>query len=151
MQHGVDMRWRFFLISGLLLLLTGCQKTLQHHGWVGDPKVLEAFKPGVLRAEIENNIGIPALISTFDDHVIYYIHIETEQGISVHKPTIKTYEAWQLIFNDAWKLQSLKRLPPLDGRRIMFLRQVTPSHAQKNSWVQQLFRNFLQAGGKKSL
>ena len=79
----------WFLVSAAAIVLTtGCEERIDVRGNVPDPKLLAELKPGVhKRRDVEQRLGAPSTIATFDNEVWYYISGRVK-SVSFFKPEV---------------------------------------------------------------
>ena len=63
-----------FASAVTIAIMTGCEYQVDSRGNAPDPKRVAAIKPGVhKRQDVEQRLGAPSTIATFDNEIWYYI------------------------------------------------------------------------------
>jgi outer membrane protein assembly factor BamE (lipoprotein component of BamABCDE complex) len=139
----MQLRFSKPLLGAALLLLatSGCETMIDQRGNLPDEEKVAAIQPGVTSKEaVQQLLGTPTSVGTFDDHTWYYISKRTEQWAFLEP---KTVEQKVLIvdFDDQGVVKDLRRSGLEDGRAIQPVARTTPAPGRELSFFEQLFGN----------
>lgn len=76
------MTFKYALLALALtgIAVTGCSRIRDTQGYIGDPELMAAVKPGVdNKASVAKSLGRPSIASQWDDREWYYLSRETRQ------------------------------------------------------------------------
>jgi outer membrane protein assembly factor BamE (lipoprotein component of BamABCDE complex) len=140
------------LIGGSILSLSACAPNIQQEGNVPDPDQVVQINPGVDdKNRVVQLLGSPSAVSTFEDHTWYYISRRTEQTAFLD-PSVTEQEVLAINFNPSNIVENMKVYGLQDGRMVLAIPRVTPTHGNDLTIMQQLLGNLgrFNAGDKKS-
>lgn len=124
------------------LLLGACSPTDRVHGYVPDDIDLDAVLPGVdTVASLEASIGPPSASGIVQSNAWYYVQ-STVRHYTYNRPEVTDREVLAIQFDDDGVVKDLTRYGLEDGRVVDLKREITVTHGQTLTALQQLFGNF---------
>jgi len=138
---------------GLGLLLGGCQAKIVQHGNVPDEDQVVQIQPGQDdKNRVEQLLGSPSTTGTFGEDVWYYVSKRTSQT-AFFEPDIIDQGVLAVAFDGEGIVQDLKVYDQTDGRLVVMVDRVTPTHGNELTILQQMLGNlgrFNPGGENKS-
>lgn len=129
------------VIFGLGAGLTACAPIVAHRGYLPDPKKTQAISAGVdTKATVQDRLGTPTQVATFDPNVWYYIS-SIEHQVSWHRPRTVTQSVIQVTFDADGKVKDIKRSGNEKPRELAFVDRVTPARGRELNFWEQMFGN----------
>jgi outer membrane protein assembly factor BamE (lipoprotein component of BamABCDE complex) len=126
----------------LALTLSACATSKHVDGQLPNPEKLAALDVGVhTRDDVAKLIGTPSTTSLFDDDSWYYIKRVTQQ-VAFFEPVVMDQKIVAIVFNEEGKLADIVLYREEDGREIVMVERITPTHGRKLSIWEQLLSNF---------
>jgi outer membrane protein assembly factor BamE (lipoprotein component of BamABCDE complex) len=141
-----------FFFSSYLLSLSGCTPTIQNRGWIPQECLLDQFKPGITtKDQIQCALGVPTLISTFDDKTWYYISQVTKSETSFSRPKLLKSDVYVFEFGPDQRLISYEVFDKEKIREITPVPRETDTRGYNVSILKQMFKNLgrFNAGGQQ--
>ena len=129
------------------MLATSCAPTIDHRGHRFTADEIEQVQPGMNRQQVELAFGSPATRSTIGGGAYYYIS-STEKTVSFMKPQIVDRRVVAVYFDDTGTVQNVANYGLKDGKVFNYISRETPSYANDDGLIKQLFRNI---GSKPNL
>ncbi|HUY68820.1 MAG TPA: outer membrane protein assembly factor BamE [Alphaproteobacteria bacterium] len=128
----------FFLALCALAALAGCEPTIANRGDIIDPDKLALVKVGVsTREDVNNDLGTPTEVATFDNNVWYYVGRQTKQ-YSFLDPTVVKQKGIEIKFDDKGVVTAITPLNPKLAEDITPAPGQTPSYGSKPGVLRQL-------------
>ena len=125
-----------------LLCLAACQPRITTHGFMPRNDLTAKLQPGMQnKTQVEDILGSPTIIATFDQNIWYYI-TQTTENESFFKPKLVDQQILALTFDETGLLASLETKSIVDAKHIEPHPGKTPTMGRKLSIFQQLFGNF---------
>ena len=129
-----------------LLCLSACQPRITTHGFMPRNDLTAKLQPGMQnKTQVEDILGSPTIIATFDQNIWYYI-TQTTENESFFKPKLIDQQILALTFDETGLLSSLETKSIVDAKHIEPHSGKTPTMGRKLSIFQQLFGNFGRFG-----
>jgi len=122
-------------------LLAGCSPTLNNHGHIPEPELIESIRIGNSnREQIIAMLGNPSAVATFDQESWYYVGTKTSQLAFL---TSKILERKVLVirFDKQGIVQQVGRLDKQDGRDVQIVDRKTPTRGKELTILEQLLGN----------
>ena len=110
-------------------------------GNLADPEVVSQITPGEsTRGTVEDLLGSPTTVATFNDRTWYYIGRKTER-FAFFKPEILEQQVVAIHFDEAGTVENVKIYGPDDAREVEVVDRTTPTAGQELTVLQELFGN----------
>ena len=132
----------FMLLTVPLISLTlfACSPTIDHRGHRFNANEVEQVQPGMTREQVALSFGTPDTYSTIGGGAYYYISTK-EKTVSFFKPEIIDRRVVAVYFDETDTVSKIANYGLKDGKVIDFVSRKTPSHANDQGLIKQLFRN----------
>jgi len=136
------MRWNFSLLAvGAVAFASACAPIVSHRGYFSDPRKTQAISPGVdTKVTIQDRLGTPTEIATFDPDTWYYIS-STEHLVSWRRPKTVNQSIIAVQFDADDKVKDVKRLDKVPSRNIALVSRITPTRGRELTFWEQIFGN----------
>ena len=132
-----------------LPLLGGCETVIDQRGFAPTPGSLEKLEIGSQsREDVVRLIGSPSSVATFNPNVWYYISQKQETWAFL-KPAMIDQSVMQLNFNDAGRLQSIKKYDLGEARDITMVSRITPTAGKELTILEQIMGNVGRFSGPR--
>lgn len=136
-----NLRLRLPVFGLALALAAACAPTVDIRGNLPDDDRLKEIKEGTTtREQVQEKLGSPTAIATFDDNVWYYIGKKTEQT-AFFNPKVLEQRVLVLRFGDAGRLTEMKTLTLGDAQEVSLVQRATPTAGQDMGILEQLVGN----------
>lgn len=122
------------------LSLFACAPTIDHRGHRFAENEIEQVQPGMTREQVALAFGTPDTYSTIGGGAYYYISTK-EKTVSFLKPEIIDRRVVAVYFDETDTVTKIANYGLKDGKVIDFISRKTPSHANDQGLIKQLFRN----------
>jgi outer membrane protein assembly factor BamE (lipoprotein component of BamABCDE complex) len=134
--------FKYFPALGLTLALAAaCAPVVDIRGNMPDADLLSEIKEGATtREQVQEKLGSPTSIATFDDNVWYYISKKTQQT-AFFDPKVLEQRVLVLRFSDTGRLAEMKSLTLDDAQEVNLVRRFTPTAGQDLGILEQLVGN----------
>ena len=133
-------------LAGLALLSSGCTQLKARQGYVGDPVLLNAVKPGVDNKEsVIASLGRPTFTGQFDSNDWYYYSRDTKQ-LAFKSPKPSGQFILHLRFDPAGNVASIKQTGLENIARISPNGDKTPTLGRHKSFFEEIFGNIGSVG-----
>lgn len=127
-------------------LATGCTRVPGHQGFIIDPQLSSAVKPGVdNKASVQGTLGRPSFIGQFDGNDWYYISRDTKQW-AYSKPRPSGQTLLHVRFDAAGNVATVENTGLQQVAMIRPNKDQTPTLGKDRSFFQELFGNIGQVG-----
>lgn len=132
--------------TAALIAAGGCSRVPSHNGYVADPVLLDAIRPGVdNRESVTKTLGRPTFAGQFDDKDWYYVTRETRAlAFALPKPVQQTI--FHVRFDPAGNVASVDKSGVERVASITPVRDKTPTLGKNRSFFEELFGNIGQVG-----
>lgn len=122
-------------------LLAGCSPTLNNHGHIPEPELIESIRIGNSnREQIIAMLGNPSAVATFDQESWYYVGTKTSQ-LAFLTPKILERKVLVIHFDKQGIVQQVGRLDKQDGRDVQIVVRKTPTRGKELTILEQLLGN----------
>jgi len=129
-----------FSVPIISLSLFACAPTIDHRGHRFTANEVEQIQPGMTREQVTFAFGTPDTYSTIGGGAYYYISTK-EKTVSFFKPQIVDRRVVAVYFDETDSVAKIANYGLKDGKVIDFISRKTPSHANDQGLIKQLFRN----------
>jgi outer membrane protein assembly factor BamE (lipoprotein component of BamABCDE complex) len=130
-----------FAIAALAVSVASCAGRVDTRGNLADPEVVSQITPGEsTRGTVEDLLGSPTTVATFDDLTWYYIGRKTEK-VAFFEPEVLEQQVVAIHFDPAGVVDDVKIYGPDDARKIELVDRTTPTAGKELSVLQQIFGN----------
>lgn len=127
--------------AALALALAACSPEKITRGYLPDEDQLSSIKPGVNdRASVEELLGSPSSVGTFQDSTWYYITSRNEK-LAFFKEDVKEQQVVAIVFDDSGLVSDVRRYSLEDGQEIDPVDRVTPTRGRELTVLEQLMGN----------
>ena len=142
---GFKTRHRKNLLFGAAILLglgvAGCTIERQPRGYVFDSDISEGILAGLdNKTSVQDNMGNPSLVGTFDDDVWYYIY-ELTRRRSFFKAQAIQRNILAVHFDEDGVVADTHSYTLADAREINPRKDKTPTRGKKLGLFEQIFSN----------
>ena len=125
----------------LALALAACTGRVDTRGNLADPEVISQITPGEsTRGTVEDLLGSPTTVATFNDSTWYYIGRKTER-FAFFEPEVLEQQVVAIHFDQAGTVTDVKIYGPDDAREVELVERTTPTAGRELTVLQQLFGN----------
>jgi outer membrane protein assembly factor BamE (lipoprotein component of BamABCDE complex) len=123
------------------LALAACTGRVDTRGNLADPEVVSQITPGEsTRGTVEDLLGSPTTVATFNDSTWYYIGRKTER-FAFFEAEVLEQQVVAIHFDQAGTVDDVKVYGPDDAREIELVDRTTPTAGKELTVLQQLFGN----------
>lgn len=135
------LTFRSLTLGLALALAAACAPVVDIRGNMPDDDRLSEVKEGVTtRDQVQEKLGSPTAIATFDDSIWYYISKKTEQT-AFFEPKVLEQRVLVLRFSDTGRLTEMKSLTLDDAQQVSLVQRSTPTAGQDLGLLEQLIGN----------
>ena len=122
-------------------LLGGCSPAVEIHGNLPKAEVLESVRAGVSnRQGVQQMLGTPSTIATFENEVWYYIGQQVEQIAFCH-PTVLERQVVSIRFDKQGVVREVKRYDLSDQNDVQLVDRETPTKGKELTILEQILGN----------
>jgi outer membrane protein assembly factor BamE (lipoprotein component of BamABCDE complex) len=130
-------------------ILAGCDTIVDQRGFAPTPGSLEKLEIGAQsREDVVRLIGSPSTVATFNPNVWYYIS-QKQETWAFMKPSMVDQNVMQLNFNEAGRLQTIKKYDLTDGKDIAMVSRITPTAGKEMTILEQIMGNVGRFSGPR--
>lgn len=137
------------LIAALLAataMLAACEEQVDVRGNMPDPRVVEDIRPGqTTRAEVEDMLGAPSAVATFEEEVWYYIGGRV-RTVSFFRPEVLDRKVITIRFNGSGVVETIDRRDASEQKNIAIVSRETPTRGKDLTVLQQIIGNLGRFG-----
>jgi outer membrane protein assembly factor BamE (lipoprotein component of BamABCDE complex) len=125
----------------LLVMTGGCARVRDHQGYVMDPTLVSAIRPGVdNRDSVAGTLGRPTFVGQFSQNDWYYVSRETrQQAFAMPRPVEET--VLHVSFDPQGNVAAVERTGLEKVVRITPMADKTPTLGRERSFFEELFSN----------
>ncbi|HZS82614.1 MAG TPA: outer membrane protein assembly factor BamE [Stellaceae bacterium] len=137
----MPQRRRLVSLGFLAMLAAACSPVVDQRGNLPDATKLAQIQPGVTTKEaVQQLLGTPSSVATFNDKTWYYISRRTSQT-AFFDPKVLDQEVIVVAFDDGGVVRDVERHGLADGRQVDPSPRVTPSAGHELGILEQLIGN----------
>jgi outer membrane protein assembly factor BamE (lipoprotein component of BamABCDE complex) len=144
------MRHRLLFSAALLAAAaatSGCTSEFAKRGFVLDEQLAQEVRPGVdNQNSVEETLGRPTVISSFDKNVWFYIS-QTERQKAFFAPQITDQQILAVRFGDNGLVDEVKKFSLADAQSVAPVDDKTPTRGKELGLLEQLFGNIGRFSG----
>ena len=154
MQHHRQLRPALTLrkalgAAAICAALSACGPTIETHGHLPDPEIVESVRIGASnREQVNAMLGTPSAISTFDKESWYYVGTRLSR-FAFLEPEVIERKVLIVRFNQAGIVQQVEILGKEDGRDLQVVDRKTPTRGRELTILEQLIGNVGRFGGQE--
>jgi outer membrane protein assembly factor BamE (lipoprotein component of BamABCDE complex) len=129
--------------SGLLagLALIGCVPQVSNHGYRLDEASLAQIEPGrTTRDQVQQLLGSPSALTTFDGSVWYYVSQRTER-LSFYQEDVVNQDVVAIGFDDRGTVTGVERQGLERAHEVSLVERETPTAGSELSALEQFIGN----------
>jgi outer membrane protein assembly factor BamE (lipoprotein component of BamABCDE complex) len=127
------------LLAGLALL--GCVPQVSNHGYRFDEASLEQIDPGrTTRDQVQQLLGSPSALTTFDGSVWYYVSQRTER-MSFYQEDVVNQDVVSITFDDVGTVTSVDRHGLERAHEVSIVDRETPTAGSELTAFEQFVGN----------
>lgn len=131
------MNGKILALCGIGLLIA-CTPTIDNRGYLGDPDVEAAIKPGTdTKTSIQDRLGYASTTASFGTDTWYYIS-STEKQVAFFTPTILKRQILAVYFDKSGKVTGLRHYGLENGHVVAFETRETPARGRELTFLMQL-------------
>jgi outer membrane protein assembly factor BamE (lipoprotein component of BamABCDE complex) len=139
----------FIVVGAFVPLLAACETIVDQRGFAPTPGSVEKLEVGSQsREDVVRLIGSPSAVATFNPNVWYYIS-QKEETYAFLKPVMVEQNVLQLSFNEAGRLQAMKKYELADGKDIEMVSRITPTAGKELTVLEQIMGNVGRFSGPR--
>lgn len=128
--------------ASLTLALSACVARQETRGYVPDEERIAEVTKGVQdRAAVEDLLGSPSAVSTFDDSTWYYITSKTDK-VAFFDEEVTNRQIVAVVFDKSGLVSDVHRYTLADGQQIEPVARETPTRGREITILEQLLGNF---------
>lgn len=132
---------RLALALTLAVTLSACSAEQLTRGYVPEEDRLAEIQAGVSdRATVEELLGSPSSIGTFEDTTWYYITRRSEK-LAFFKEDVKEQQILAIVFDGAGLVSDVRHYSLEDGQEVDPVDRVTPTRGRELTIFEQLLGN----------
>lgn len=130
------------LAAAVAVLLVGaCATEVNLRGNAPDTEQLSLIQPGAQsRDQVIQLLGSPTVVSTFDQHTVYYISQRT-RTVTYHEPEVLTRQVIEIRFDQSDRVAGIRKYDLRDGKQVDVVERTTPTPGRQFTLLQQLLGN----------
>jgi len=133
---------------GLAGLAGGCAPSVESHGFMPPPEVIERIQVGVdTRTTVQRTIGRPSTSGVFDQRGWYYVTTQIEH-FAFYEPEVIDRRVLAIEFDQADRVAAVRQFGLEDGRVVDLETRTTPTHGRQLTILQQLLGNLGSLSGE---
>lgn len=127
----------------ILAALAACTARTNTQGNVVDPQLLGQIKPGEqTKEQVQNLIGTPSSIATFDPNTWYYISKQTRRYAFLD-PEVLEQKVIVVEFDKKGVVQAIHKYGEEDGRDVQVVSRTTPTRGHSLGVLDQIWATLL--------
>jgi outer membrane protein assembly factor BamE (lipoprotein component of BamABCDE complex) len=136
-------------LFAMLGAVAACTPTVDTRGNLPPVDVIATIQPGVTtRAQVNQLLGSPSSVGTFNDRTWYYIGRKTET-IAFLQPELTDQQVLVVKFDDGGVVQNLEKRGMEIAQDVAMNTNETPTAGHSLGFFEQLFGNIGRFSGKK--
>ncbi len=134
-----------------LFAAVACTPKVEVHGVILDDELVKQIKVGQHnRAAVEELLGSPSSIASFNGETWYYISRRTET-LAIFEPEVKDQRVLAISFDvGAGTVRAVENYDLADGRLIRLVERQTPTRGKELGFIEQLLGNVGRFSGSPS-
>src|SRR5919206_3036277 len=118
------------------MTLAGCAGRVDTRGNLADPEVVGQITPGQsTRGTVQDLLGSPTTVATFNDRTWYYIGRKTEK-VAFFEPKTLEEEVVAIHFDPNGVVENVKVYGPDDARKVKLVDRTTPTAGKEITVLQ---------------
>ncbi|MBM3468255.1 MAG: outer membrane protein assembly factor BamE [Alphaproteobacteria bacterium] len=145
------MKRNVSLITLLLFatLNAGCSPTIETRGFNTGSVKFDQIKPGIQsKQEVQELLGSPSTIPSFDNNKWYYIYKKTS-ATSFFTPTVLEQQVTVITFDNRGIVSDVKTHTGEEAKNIKPIERKTETVGQESGVLREVFSNFGRMSSKK--
>lgn len=144
--HAVRKASLATALIAAMAILAACEEQVDVRGNMPDPRAVEDIRPGqTTRAEVEDMLGAPSAVATFEDEVWYYIGGRVKT-VSFFRPEVLDRKVITVRFNGSGVVESIEHQDASEERNIAIVSRETPTRGKDLTVLQQIIGNLGRFG-----
>jgi len=138
-KRGVNLA--LALVLGCTLGLGGCSKIERSRGYVPDASDLAEITIGQdTKQTVQESLGSPSTVGTFDDDAWYYIRSRHER-MAFFAEEVVSREVVAIYFDDQNRVEDIAHYGLEDGQIVSYSTRKTPTRGREMTILEQLLGN----------
>ena len=127
-------------------MAAGCARVPGHQGFIIDPQLAAAVKPGVdNKASVQGTLGRPSFTGQFDENDWYYVSRDTKQ-LAYKIPRPSAQKVLHVRFDRGGNVATVETTGLEKVAMIHVVKDRTPTLGRDRNFFQELFGNIGQVG-----
>jgi outer membrane protein assembly factor BamE (lipoprotein component of BamABCDE complex) len=123
------------------IALLGCVPQVTNHGYRFDEAALAQIQPGrTTRDEVQQLLGSPSSLTTFDGAVWYYVSQRTER-MSFYQEDVVNQDVVSITFDDLGTVTNVDRHGLEEAHQVSFVDRETPTSGSELNAFEQFIGN----------
>ncbi len=132
---------RTLAVAGLALAIASCTGRVDTRGNLADAEAVSQITPGEsTRGTVEDLLGSPTTVATFNDRTWYYIGRKTEK-VAFFEPEVLEQQVVAVHFDPSGLVEEVKIYGKDDAREFELVERTTSTAGKELTVLQQLFGN----------
>ena len=137
----LDRNGRTAAVAVLALALAACAGQVDTRGNFADLEAVSQITPGQsTRGTVEDLLGSPTTVATFNDKTWYYIGRKTEK-FAFFEPEVLESQVVAIHFDTVGVVEEVKIYGSEDSREVALVERTTPTAGRELTVLQQLLGN----------
>ena len=125
------------VVAGALLI--GCTPVISQRGYLPDPSLEAAIKPGNdSKTTVQERLGYASTTASFGTETWYYVS-SVERRIAFFDPRVENRSILAIHFDKEGKVADIRHYSLKDGHVFAFETRETPAKGRELTFLQQLF------------
>lgn len=122
-------------------LSSACTPILNKRGYIAEPNVVAAVRPGVDNKEsVQSMLGSPSVSGTFDQNSWYYISKNSEK-VAFFDDRVLNQNILVVHFNDKGYVKSIDHVTLAQAHSVQLVKETTPTRGRELGFFEQIFGN----------
>jgi len=132
---------RLAVAASVVALLAACEGRFASRGFVPDEDTIASIQPGAAtKLDVEDTLGTPSTVGTFQQNVWYYIHERTQQK-AFFDPEVLERKIVVVSFDDQDVVSDIRVYTKDDAKNVELVERETPTAGNELGFFEQLFGN----------
>lgn len=131
-------------------LLAACEEQVDVRGNLPDPKMVQDITPGqTSRAEVEDMLGAPSAVATFQKEIWYYVGGKVKT-VAFFRPELLDRQVVTIRFDEKGIVEAVEHGDGTADKEISLVERETPTRGKDLTVLQQIIGNVGRFGGGRS-
>ena len=141
MTKARQSSFKLALATAAALGLGACYANVEVRGYIPDEELLAKVAVGLPKSEIEVILGSPSASATFNQPEIWYYISRRVERVAFLEERLIDQRVVEVEFDRGGRVSGVKRYAAADGRPIVPIERITPTHGKELNALEHLFCN----------